>query len=142
MDFLSRLFGFASEVEQAGGYEVRHIPVKSNIKVETIRESVPEFKRTYSGVLSNNARIDIGANYCDIYNKRRFGVGTLTQPNGRSIYFFVDDIADKILDPQLVPLVVDFVNVAKAMDSEYDKELKKSFVDKSGKTWVLGGVSK
>lgn len=117
--------------------EVRHIPAPPKIKIKDVKEDVPEFKKVYSGVLSNNACIELDVKYCDIYKRRSFGLGTLTQPNGSYVFFDVDRVADKILDPQLVPLINDFIKAVKELDKQYAATAQNSFMDKMGNVWLL-----
>ena len=117
----------------------RHIPVSHpNIKIDDIRDDAPEFGKTYAGKLSNNARVELTAR-CWFSWERRSWTGSLTQPNGNSISFDPDRIADKIIDPVLVPLVKAFVDASKQLDAEFMNGPLNSLVDNKGGIWKKAG---
>jgi len=59
----------------------------------------------------------------------------MTQHNGRWIIFEPERIADKIVDPVLVPLVEQFVKEVFALDKAFTESDPSEFVDESGTTW-------
>lgn len=100
-------------------------------------EDAPKFKRTYKAVLTKNAAITVSAysSYYRSIGEKRYFSGELTQPNGRWVIFDPDRIADKILDPALVPLVEAAVDAAKVLDREFMASNPSSFVDERKDTW-------
>lgn len=106
---------------------------ESGIAIKAIREDSPRFKREYTATLDNRASIKI-----EIY--RAYGMlmknGTLTQPNGRWVLFEPDRIADKILDPILVPKVQARVDEIFQLDRNFRHNAPGEFVDESGTKWT------
>src|SRR5271154_5352658 len=104
----------------------------SGINVESIRSEVPEFRRVYNARLDARAsvKIEIRTSY-----GHRSANGELTQPNGRWILFDPDRIADKILDPTLVPLVERYVAEIIELDRQFVKSDPGEFIDVQGATW-------
>jgi len=111
----------------------RHIPAAPAISITDAPEDCPSFHRYYKGVLTNNARIELDAKY--LLFKSRYWSGILIQPNGNRVYFDPLRIADKILDPQLVPLIERFCAVSFQLDHEFINSKPDTFVDKDGKIW-------
>ncbi len=113
--------------------EPRHIPAAPHINITDVPEGTPDFKKKYSGKLSNNAKIELDVRSSDYFG--RYWSGTLTQPNRNWVMFDPDKIADKILDPALVPLIEEFVKAAKQLDKEFVDSKPDTFVDEKGKIW-------
>lgn len=105
------------------------------MKIENAREKLAEWRRYYSGHLDNRCKVEIEA--CTFMNSRRFR-GTLTQPNGNEIAFDPARIADKIIDPLLVPLVRAFCDKMFAADRAYIKGSLDRFIDENGIRWSRG----
>lgn len=101
------------------------------------REQFPRFKRTYKTVIDGRWRLEI--EYAlNILNgrKRECSLGYITQSNGRYIYFEPHRIADKIIDPVLVPLLEDACREIAGLDAEYWANKPDSFIDETGQKWV------
>lgn len=114
---------------------IRHIPVtKPEIKIVDVLENEPSFRKCYSGTLSNNARIELEAQKGFSW-KPRIWSGILAQPNGNRIYFDPSNIAEKIIDPQLVPLIQNFVQAAFELDQQFMESPRDTFVDKNNHVW-------
>ncbi len=106
---------------------------QSGLNVENVRDDPPDFKRVYTARLDARATIKVEI-------KRSFvgglyKTGELTQPNGRWVLFDPDRIADKILDPALVPLVQDCVDEMYRLDKAYRDPEPSEFTDTRGVTW-------
>lgn len=106
-----------------------------NITTTQDPEDNPEFKRIYKAQLDHRAHITVEARTWD-YMGRRFS-GELRQPNGNRIYFEPERIADKIIDPVLVPLVEACVRVIFDLDREFMRTAPNEFYDKKGRLWRL-----
>lgn len=103
------------------------------IKVDLRPEDVPQFRRTYTARLDSRAEAEIVMSTSSYFGRR--GSGTLRQPNYRYIFFDPDAIADKIIDPALVPLVQSFAETVFAMDREFMREAALEFRDEKGQLW-------
>ncbi|MBD9542981.1 hypothetical protein IB276_26400 [Ensifer sp. ENS04] len=122
----------APEVAQEQPVAREHAPVGISIALKP--EDIPRFHRTYSKRLSNKAVCAITmSNY--YIGSGRMSSGELTQPNGRWVLFDPERIADKILDPALVPLIEEFAKQVMALDREFMKNRPSEFVDESGVVW-------
>lgn len=100
---------------------------------KTAPESAPYFRRIYTTNI-NRIKLDVTARSWSFQRHRDFS-GCLTQPNGNWVLFDPDRIAEKILDPTLVPLIAKAVELAKALDAEFVREGMVEFVDEKGVTW-------
>lgn len=107
---------------------------EGDVKVENIRARAPEFGRRYVVTLDTRAVMTITA-YSYTTEYRSFG-GELRQPDGRRIQFDPHAIADKIIDPLLVPLVERAVKSVLALDGTYVNSHPSSFMDEQGVRWV------
>jgi hypothetical protein len=103
----------------------------SGITVVNVRNDAPRFKRQYKAKLDNRCVIEV---VCDTFLGRNFR-GELTQPNGNHVYFDPKRIADKIIDPLLVPLVERACDEIEALDRAYMKSDPGEFVDERGVKW-------
>lgn len=102
------------------------------VHAESVREEPPEFKRRYVVTLDNRATMTIGA--YTFVGDRRFD-GELKQPDGREISFDPKAIADKIIDPLLVPKVEAACDKVFVIDRNYMKTGISEFIDEKGTTW-------
>ena len=105
----------------------------SGIHIHDTPNDPPRNERIYTARLDNRASIKITM-------KTAYGSlmksGELTQPNGRWVLFDPDAIADKILDPLLVPLVQNRVDEIFLLDEPFRKSVME-FVDTDRKKWRL-----
>lgn len=108
------------------------VTTAGEIKIEDKRPDPPEFRREYSKRLDGRALIEIEARTWEF--GRRVG-GTLIQPNGNRIWFEPERIADKIIDPLLVPLVQQAVDEIMALDRAFIASDPKEFIDSKGRPW-------
>lgn len=104
------------------------------ISVEEHREDAPAFKRTYSSLISRGIKVSVYFKTSSYGNT--WSGGELTQPGGKWILFDPDRIADKIIDPVLLPEVQRFVSACKKADYEFRRSSPSRFVDEKGVTWV------
>lgn len=104
-----------------------------NIKIKEAPNEL-EFERTYSAQLDNRAKIEIRMKR---YIGRLFETGSLTQPNGNWISFDPDRIAEKIIDPLLVPLVQKAVDEIHRIDAAFRNPPPAQFTDSQGRRWAL-----
>jgi hypothetical protein len=107
-----------------------------SMSAKSEKEQSPAFRRLYTARLGN-IKLEISARSYSYGHERLFD-GCLTQPNGNRIFFDPRRIADKILDPALVPLIADAVNVARSLDAEFVRAGRVEFVDDKGVTWRRG----
>jgi hypothetical protein len=101
-------------------------------KIENCREALAVFRRRYSKRLDTRAYVEVEAQ--TFLGSRRFD-GILEQPNGNQIRFDPARIADKIIDPTLVPLVATFCDQMFALDRAYVKSRPNEFLDSNGIRW-------
>lgn len=105
----------------------------SGITVKDKPADRPKFERVYTAKLDNRATIELKA--MNGYSGSRYWYGELTQPNGRWVLFDPERVAEKILDPLLVPLIQARVDEAFALDKAFIKGDPKSFIDEAGIVW-------
>ena len=104
---------------------------QSGVLVSSVPEDKPQFRRVYSKQLDNRARIDV-----EIYDLGFMCYnGTLTQPNGNHVFFDPKNIAEKIIDPLLVPLVEAVVEEVMKIDKEFRHSHPSWYKDERGNTW-------
>jgi hypothetical protein len=107
----------------------------SGVNIENVRNEMPEFRRIYTAEL-------VGADRrCTIKIEMRvwsLGLcksGELTQHDGRWVYFDPDNIAEKIIDRTLVPLVQRYVDEIYDIDRAFRKSKPNQFIDEHGVIW-------
>lgn len=105
----------------------------SAITVSDKREDRPKFRRTYKAALPAGRTIEVTAH--SGYGGRYYG-GELTQPSGRWVLFDPERVADKILDPELVPLIMSLSREMLQMDDEFMASKPREFTDENGQRWV------
>ncbi len=105
-------------------------------------KDVPDFRREYRVHLGINGDVmTVTARHNDWdwdgSHPRRLE-GIIEQPDGKFIAFDPDAPADKIIDRDLVPLVIDACKKIKAMDRKYmeDGAGPLQIVDAYGHTWI------
>ena len=101
------------------------------IQVKDVPADAPEFKREYTAYLANGVSVKVTAR---TFLGRRFS-WELTQSDGRWVLFDPDAVADRILDPLLVPIVERHVAEMKRLDKEYIESQPKTFTDEDGIVW-------
>lgn len=105
---------------------------RPKIEVESIREGAPQFERRYKVDVSGRKMI------IKIYCSRYCGItrsGELVQSNGRWVLFDPERVADKILDPVLVPLIEQCLAEIFALDKTFRSSNPNEFVDSAGQKW-------
>jgi len=110
---------------------------QNNIQIEDSPVAVPEFKRAYSVHLPDNRILKL--TYYDTHNI--LGIekeGELDQAGGiisddRWVLFDPSNIADKILDPQLVPVIQQYVEQIEKIDNEFRKSNPMNLSTKLGR---------
>lgn len=103
-------------------------------EIELRREDAPAFRRTYTKRLDSRAVIEV--EYRTGYGRRSYG--ELTQPGGAHIYFDPDNVADKIIDPTLVPLVEATCEDIAKLDAAFIDSKPSQFTDENGTIWKRG----
>lgn len=113
------------------------VPVFHNVKVQTVREDAPKFKRQYTAIVCGNIELELNikdGSYS--WETPREISGWLKQPNRGFVSFDPESIAEKVIIPEVVEVTRAFIRHAQKLDAEYVKNLDK-FVDEKGRTWVL-----
>lgn len=105
----------------------------SGIHIENIRADLPRFERVYSVTLDTRATMKVTLK--TYYKGSRYESGELTQPNGKWVLFEPRAVADKILDPVLVPKIQRCVDEIFALDKEFIASKPSEFTDGSGTKW-------
>lgn len=108
--------------------------VQVDIRVEAKREDEPAFRRCYSTAIARGIRVEVD---CWTSCERRACWGTLRQPNGKYVLFDPHEVADKILDPVLVPEVEAACGRMLKIDGDFLRSKPSEFVDKRGRVWRL-----
>lgn len=114
-------------------------PAAHPISATLTPENRPEFRRTYVQRLDARCVITVSI------REWTYGLSTsaeLTQPNGNTVWFDPDRIADKILDPTLVPLVAKAVQQIYGLDREFRASNPAEFKDDRGVMWRRADVTK
>lgn len=109
------------------------IGIESKIKVTTIRGPKPQFERVYETTVGDGFRIRVVMKTF-IGDRGDYG-STVTQKNGRYIFFQANEVADKIIDRELYPLVQAAVDEILAIDRAYMATHPSEFTDEAGVTW-------
>lgn len=109
------------------------LPVGTSVDLDK-HESPPEFKREYSVALSHGRTLKVTAE-TSMFGERDYE-GEIDQPGGAWILFEPNEIADKVLDPALVPTVTEYVAQIIAADKIAIKN-DVEFTDRDGRTWIL-----
>ena len=61
--------------------------------------------------------------------------GELTQPNGKWVLFDPDAVAEKILDPMLVPIIKEACAAIRKIDDDFIASRPGEFIDEDGCRW-------
>jgi hypothetical protein len=111
------------------------VVTESGIKITDLKEDCPKFAREYTRRLDDGRSIKVTLKSYS-WTSERSASGELDQSNGRYVLFDPRAIADKILDPVLVPLVQAACDEIEALDRAYMASNRPSFVDERGTKWV------
>ncbi len=103
------------------------------ITVRTVPNEIPRFEKVYTSKV--DARCSLTTTLYSRWDGGRVKSGELTQPNGRWVWFDPDVVAEKILDPILVPLVQAKVDEIVALDKAYMDSMPSEFTDEAGVRW-------
>jgi hypothetical protein len=103
------------------------------IAIESKPADRPRFERIYTAQL--DARASIKIRMYTSYGGDRYSSAELDQPNGRWVTFDPDRVADKILDPLLVPIVEKYCAEIARQDKEFIASNPSEFTDESGTVW-------
>lgn len=105
----------------------------SPIKIKDIPEDRPDFRREYTATIMRGIRVKVTVRngYGETYAS-----GELTQPGGKYILFDPDHIADKIIDPVLLPDVGMVVNDMRQIDKAWRRAKPSFFIDEGGTKWI------
>jgi hypothetical protein len=131
MNWFGRQSEAARQAEQNAG-QASTASVASVVTIKQAKESRPQFERTYTARLDNRTVIEVRLSTS--YGTR-YSYGYLNQPDGKYISFDPEAVAEKIIDPLLVPIVKYFVDGILQMDKEFIQAKPDSFIDESGQTW-------
>jgi uncharacterized glyoxalase superfamily protein PhnB len=116
----------------------RLLPTKratiGELQIDDVAENPPEFKRQYNVALTNGFRVQVTL-YTTSYGERREYYSKVSQPDGRSMLFDVRRVADKIIDPTLLPFVQTAADQILAFDRAFVESRPNRFTDKSGVVW-------
>ena len=123
-------------VSVSGNLPVRDVPHLDSIL--DIQSSVPQFRREYRAKINDRASIIVWArsSWSKYRGHERYKYGQLVQPDGKYILFDPNAIAEKILDPILVPKIQLSVELIFAIDREFISGNPDSFIDESGTVWL------
>lgn len=102
------------------------------IHVKESREEELRFMRTYSAQITDEVRIEVERR---TFLGARYDTSILTQRDGRWILFDISDPADKILDPDLLPIVERYCAEIIRLDEEYITSRPDKFTDETGQVW-------
>lgn len=112
-------------------------PLFHNVRVKTVPEDAPAFKRKYTAIVCGNIELEINIeNGSFEWSEPREISGWLKQPNRGYVSFDPESIAEKVIIPEVVEATIAFTKHAQKLDAEYVKNLDR-FVDEKGRTWVL-----
>lgn len=106
--------------------------IDNDITIKLAAESHPEFSRTYTVKLDNRATLKVEIKH---YAHIMIRSGELRQPDGRWILFDPSKVADKIIDPVLVPMVQAKVDVIYSLDKAFRASNPNEFTDETGTKW-------
>ena len=109
------------------------VVTESGIRVTTESEYIPTFKRQYSATFRKGFRIEMTMEN-SMFSGRRDS-SFLYQPDRRLMLFEATRIADRIIDPVLLPQVEAIVAEILALDRAFIASQPSEFTDKAGVTW-------
>ena len=116
------------------GFFSNHVETTNiGIHIQETPPDPPAFERIYTASLNDQCSIKIRIH---TFMHDRMKHGELTQKNGRWVLFDPDAVADKILDPVLLPLVEKYCQEISQMDKAYIESNPASFIDDRGQKWI------
>ena len=142
VEFLKKLFSFrdlkisGQIVSKKGAGTPAPLPSRLII-IKDKAERPPEFDREYITTISSKGKefkLELHASYYGYGNERSY-VGYLYQSEYKYIYFNPKEIADKIIDTDLVPIVIDACNEMIKIDRAFAESNHNTFKDEKGVTW-------
>lgn len=106
---------------------------ESGISIKAVREDAPKFKREYTAKLDDGRSIKV--TMYTIWRGRRTSNGELTQRDGKWVLFDPERVAEKILDPALVPKINARVKEIFSLDRAFMHNQPGEFTDETGAVW-------
>ena len=113
--------------------------VLGEISIKDVPNEAPAFKRKYMATVKPGITITIKAKTWYVFSSERQYSGELNQGLGfdKWILFNPDNIADKILDHELVPKIQSLTDQIIITDKKWIASNPQLFTDESGRTWKL-----
>src|ERR1700685_2474638 len=105
----------------------------TNVHTKDLPIDFPREYRMHIGI--NGIILEVDAHWDDIWHERYF-LAVLTQPDGADVVFDIKHPADKILDRDIVPIVVTACRKILEMDRKYLADGPKAATDRAGHKWV------
>jgi len=106
------------------------------VKITLSQAYPPEFERIYKFRIETPTRTVELTITAQTFLGSRMVRGELTQSNGRWILFDPDQVAEKIIDRELVPIVQEKCNEILRVDKNFVDSKPDRFKDTSGDTWI------
>lgn len=108
--------------------------VTDGVVVKDIPQDPPAFEREYSEQITPDVAVIVkmktyAFGRSDLYAE-------LKQADGKYVFFSIHRVAEKIIQPELVPLVERSVQKILAMDRAYMETPTREFTDTNGTRWV------
>lgn len=109
-----------------------------DVSIKDIKNDIPQFKREYRVKVDERCSLLVTTKSWSVGH--RTTDGELDQPGGRWVLFDPGAIADKIVDPVLVPKIQRYVDQIYAIDKAFIGGNPQSFTDESGTVWERKNV--
>ncbi len=103
-----------------------------NIHIENVRSDRPEFHRIYTATVGDGFHIKVEMKW---FLGSRFDSSMITQKDGKYIFFQAHEVADKIIDRELYPLVQKAVDEILREDKRFIDSNPAEYIDQTGTTW-------
>lgn len=123
---------FFALVGLAGCHPKSQTQYEGNISVTDMHPEPPEFRRKYKTVVGDGFVVEVELRS---WSLGRLDSSTLTQKNGKYIFFDADRVADKIIDRELYPLVQAAVDEILILDRKFIASNPSEFTDEKGAVW-------
>lgn len=124
----------AGALTAGSGCQQQSVVAPENITVELKRADRPEFRREYLATIEGGFTIKASFHY--FIGSRFSSYAEIQQPGGKWILFDLANVADKIIDRDLVPKVERIARQIIAMDAEFCRNLPNEYIDSTGAHWV------